>query len=252
MAEPVELASFMSRVVGPELEARNDRITHVKSLRQRPLLVATVSDLPASSARLDTEAFRSFSEATEDSVTVQAVYSAATPLHALAQPMALHAAELTETSAVVPTFRAPQRRGQRWMWAGVATATAIGLVWGTALLAPGAASPDANKDMPPEAKPLVSPAAKANDSPTANANGAAVAVESSGREGAQQPPSVGATQTVTPRKGKRGRGANSATNRSSHAAEGSLPVGSPPASKVTGHDKPKLASSPYAGSKSGE
>lgn len=341
MADADELAQFMQRVVGPELEARNDRITHVKSLRQRPWqnsfthssngssnypqsgpssqdgssdtkasaaveslsatsgtglqLVETRSDLPSAPSPRSTpepltsaaDLLRSPAELTEDSVTVQALYAAgvrgAANDRALGEPVRLRAAalphtELTETSAVVPTFRTTTRRNRNVVGAVVAVSALLALVWATSVghndeknreaeqtqnnaeseqrnsaatdPAKGSAGSNALGERGQESvkstvtEPGTLPRDQ-GDQGQDEANAEAAARTSSH----EQAPSKAGSVAARANKGARNSGSRSAPKTKVTEGPAAAPA---PAAKHVGRDKPKLATSPYAGSKSAE
>lgn len=342
MADADELAQFMQRVVGPELEARNERITHVKSLRQRPWqnsfthssngssndypqsgpssqeassdtkasagvdslpaasgaglqLVETRSDLPsAPSPRSTPEAvtsaadlLRSPAELTEDSVTVQALYAAgvrgAANDRAVGEPVSLRAAalphtELTETSAVVPTFRTTNRRNRNVAGAVVAATALLALVWATSIGHNDAKDRDAEQTQNSDESAQQSHAAtepatgnvgtktatKSEQESVKSAvtepgtlprdqgdlgNGEANADAVSRTSSHEQAPSKAGSSAARANKGARNSGSRSASKAKVTEGPAAAPA---PATKHVGRDKPKLATSPYAGSKSAE
>jgi serine/threonine protein kinase len=307
MADPAELSHFMARVVGPELESRNERITHVKSLRQRPKqyresqsappasapiplqLVETISDLPsAPSGRYAADLIRTPLDIAEDSVTIQAIYSAGERPVGVRLVGPAPGAELTETSAVVPTFRPQVRRGQKVAGAVVAVSAVVALIWAASFSKTG--KDETESAAAAEAEAEVAKGNGQSDTAGTAANAAAAGPASSaahasvgndqeegsmtstrlGQNGtAGDPNGAPAEGTVAGTAGGRVRTAPPRTapprtapprtapprNTPPRNTRTTKPEGAPPAqspSKPTGRDKPKLATSPYAGSKSGE
>jgi serine/threonine-protein kinase len=278
MADAREVADFMQRVVGPELESRGDRITQLKSSRVQPRvrlesasavangapasaalqLVNTVHDLP-SAPRHRGIAEHGGLEHTEDSVTTLAVHAA--DLHIdnpePPAPTARRGDEFTETSAVVPTFKSAPRSGWKWVALGAGLVGALSVA-----LAIGGARSDHERGSAtdrdnPEAKPgderlqdRATPATQDSStnhtsSPTLEGPAAVRGADAKGAE-------VSGAATPTPKSAHRRPGYRRRGTAHEGSGETSTGVGAASPAKPGAREKPTLATSPYAGSKSSE
>jgi serine/threonine-protein kinase len=292
IAEPAELAEFMRQVISPELVARKALIEEVKSSRQRSAasvgpasgrqasapslgvvsgvladpgaLDKTVSELPSAPSNAvavpgSAGWASAFGEPPEDSVTTVAYAAGQGPTLLPRGRVSRPTEELTETSAVVPTWQGSTQNTKRRLAAlSLSAAAAVGLVvWlgsgvggdsSPVTSAPEAAS-EALAEAPAEnSKPQLEPSpSRVDNSPQVDR---AVEPAAPGHSAQPSPSSESAPPASdSPRKRVKARRPSKVGKSPNQDSPAAVPdTGSKPVTR----EKPKLATSPYAGPKSGE